>query len=370
VAEEAYAILVQCARLTGDAAFYEQLGNALTKFQQWPDLAPLAESHGLGPLLFHHVRQGGFSLPGEVRLQVQGLFLRHKVANEMRMAKLSEILAALAAAQIPALLLKGSALATTVYPQPGLRPMADLDLLVPPDDVVRAQEMVRRLGYQMPRPEQPSPDSPHHMPVATLATETMVVSVELHHRLGGRMRFPRGGSFDQLWRASRPLMIHGRPARALGPVDMLWHLQTHLLAERTKLIRLVDLVGYAEHVALEADWARIRREVPKALAALSVLQYVTPLSETLSRTAGIPRGKRPAGTELALHDWPPLPRQYWPGWSRREILRQTFFPSELSLRMYYGVASNRRIFWHRWLLHPLQILVWYFSRRLKFRGPQ
>jgi hypothetical protein len=54
---------------------------------------------------------------------------------------------ALRSAHIPALWLKGAVLARTVYSEPTLRPMSDLDVLVPYAQREQALEVVRHLGY-------------------------------------------------------------------------------------------------------------------------------------------------------------------------------------------------------------------------------
>jgi hypothetical protein len=55
-----------------------------------------------------------------------------EVAVEMmRAAELREVLTALARAGLPVLLLKGAALAHTLYPEPHLRERCDTDLLLP-----------------------------------------------------------------------------------------------------------------------------------------------------------------------------------------------------------------------------------------------
>ena len=45
-----------------------------------------------------------------------------------------------------------AALAHLVYPEPGLRPMGDLDLLIPAGKLPGALEALYRLGYQTPPP--------------------------------------------------------------------------------------------------------------------------------------------------------------------------------------------------------------------------
>ena len=61
----------------------------------------------------------------------------------------SQVDAALTKACIPALWLKGFALARTVYPNATLRPMGDLDVLVPYEQRELALNVVNSLGYHL-----------------------------------------------------------------------------------------------------------------------------------------------------------------------------------------------------------------------------
>ena len=126
----AYALLVRCAHLPGDAAAAQALAEKAAGFQEWDALIPLAESHSMSPLLYVHLQQIDAPLPPNVKLQLQGLYLRHKRANEIRLARLAEILAVLEAEHIPVMVLKGGVLASLIYTAPGLRPINDNYIMV------------------------------------------------------------------------------------------------------------------------------------------------------------------------------------------------------------------------------------------------
>lgn len=100
-----------------------------------------------------HARLSGYParlVPPEVCAALS----RQALVTQFRMARLEqrlrETLAALRAAGIDVILLKGAGLAATVYRSFAERPMADLDLLVRPEHGAEAWEVVRRTGW---RPE-------------------------------------------------------------------------------------------------------------------------------------------------------------------------------------------------------------------------
>ena len=68
-------------------------------------------------------------LPAAVREHLKASYYATAARNTLLFRELSRILAALAEAEIPVILLKGVDLAQTLYPDPALRLMGDLDLL-------------------------------------------------------------------------------------------------------------------------------------------------------------------------------------------------------------------------------------------------
>ncbi|HEY0154597.1 MAG TPA: nucleotidyltransferase family protein [Longimicrobium sp.] len=147
-------------------------------------LAPLALAHGLGPMLFAAVQDAGIAPAGTPWVPLAGY--ARDAATRYLLARVEQgrIEAALGAAGIEWVWLKGYALAHTVYPRPALRPMKDLDLLVPPERCDDAERAVLALGYR------PAADAPlmfrgggrvsHHLP--TLRSPSGLL-VEMHTSL-------------------------------------------------------------------------------------------------------------------------------------------------------------------------------------------
>lgn len=361
---DAYRLLVRCVHLPGNAQADEALANMAADFQMWDALVPLAEAHSMGPLLYTHLQRVDCAIPPSIKLQLQGLFLRHKRANDIRLTRLAEILALLDSAGIPVIVLKGGVLASLIYPAPGLRPMSDLDILVSPGQATAVQRLLQGIGFTDSLADDPTPPDHRHLPVIMQTTAEMAVSVEIHRALGGTPRFAEGDSFERLWETAVSYNFAGKAAHMLSHEDMLWHLYSHMISEHTRLIRIVDIVVFAEQFAHEIDWQRVGAQSPRVLAALSVLHFVMPLSAQLREVAGIANGAEPEGSDVVLQDWPPLPRHLWDGMSRRQIWQETFFPTEASLRLYYGIPVDQPILSHRWVRHPAQILAWYIQRRM------
>jgi len=310
-------------------------------------------------------------VPVAIHQQLQARAIQHSHANRVHGCVLAEILTTFQAAGIETLVLKGAALAHLVYPQPGLRPMRDMDLLVSQSQARLAQALLAELGFKALPPDDPLPAK--HLLAAKRWVEGLQVTVELHHNL-----YANGSpatALEALHPAALPLTIAGMTAQTLSYEAMLdhiyQHLRTNLLLDSPRLIWLADLVSLAEHFAAEIDWPRVN---PHARNALALCHWLTPLSKELLKTAALNPGRPPSGIGQEFQGWPRFSLAAQRPKGHTAILRDSFFPAEGWLRFYYGLppapstklrinpSTKLRIgpafWWSRWVRHPLHILGW------------
>lgn len=334
-----------------------------------PNLPILAENHGLAPLLYTHLRESEEPLPPQVKRELQALTLRHRQASRVRGRVLAEILSRFQAAGIQTLVLKGAALAHLLYPEPGLRPMRDIDLLVRREEAYLAQSLLAELGFDAPLPRgERLPNK--HLQAATLKTEGLSISVEIHHNLFSA-DFWASLEIDTLRRPPLPFNLNGLTAYTLGYEEMLWHLCCHagqIISQSVRLIWVVDVVGFAEHFMAEINWDLIRRDYPLVLSTLTQFHFLTPLSERLQRAAGLDIGRPPQGVGLDFQGWPRYPLAQQRHKSRRQIITDSFWPSEWWLGLYYGLRHKPALLWYRWVGHPLRIMGWIGQLMLERAG--
>jgi hypothetical protein len=119
-----------------------------------PDLAGDPETlgiaaftSGMGPLLGYWIEHGSITAAAPVA----ALFRLHLRHNRLRTDRLQREAAALATrmreADVEPTLLKGMHTAFAYFPEPGTRPMSDIDLLVPAERVAEAERVLRAAGY-------------------------------------------------------------------------------------------------------------------------------------------------------------------------------------------------------------------------------
>jgi hypothetical protein len=350
---DSYTLLTHAACLTCPPAALETLARAVDRFTAWDEIPAAAEHHSLAPLLATHLRAAEIDVPRPVMRQLQALTVRHRHASRVRTEVLGEILAALDAGGIAPLVLKGGALAYLLYPQPGLRPMRDLDLLVCRDEAERAEEVLSDTLGAEPDAHDEVPDT-HHI-VVGLQRDGLHVSVELHHTLYGVQLAEIEHTIPF------PVGTGGPTAHTLGYEEMMWHLCRHAMGhtnvfEAIRLIWVADVVGFAERFVDEIDWERIEREFPIARNVLDIFGTIVPLSATLRRMARLPADPRPP-LDLDFYGWPRASVA-----AQREtksllrIVQDTFLPPKGWLRLRYGLGPDASLVWHRGVRHPVHIL--------------
>ena len=145
------ALLVACARVRADEREAGQIRQRAAAGPDWNRVLDLAQGHGMRPLLSHHLNTVcPDAVPREVTGQLRA-FVRLNAARNLALTReLLALLSLLGAQDIQAVPYKGPVLAEATYGSLALREFRDLDILVRPQDAVRARALMIARGY---RPE-------------------------------------------------------------------------------------------------------------------------------------------------------------------------------------------------------------------------
>ncbi len=120
-----------------------------TSIDDWYRLFSTLNSHWILPLLYWQIAHAPqkFHPPPEIVDYLRIKFLKSKARSLMVDKQIKEILDAFNKNNIRVLVLKGVALARTVYTDSANRSGSDIDLLVLPNCVFRARSIMENLGY-------------------------------------------------------------------------------------------------------------------------------------------------------------------------------------------------------------------------------
>lgn len=198
---------------------------------QWLAVAAEAESAGLAPLLYVRLTErGADQVPAPARERLRQVYAATGLRYLLLQTAWGEVLAALQAAHIRVMVLKGAALLSQVYADPAIRPIRDLDLLITFDQFPQAQSLLRRLGFA-PQYVRPFTDRSGLCwnEQAFMRPGAPEAQVELHWALLDIPRYAPHLNLTTLWERGRPITVAGVATRGLGLEDSLLHLSAHHL---------------------------------------------------------------------------------------------------------------------------------------------
>jgi hypothetical protein len=239
-------------------------------------LARLGARHALEGFLLRALED--LESPGGAFLDAARAAALPAVAGNLRrMAELHRVLGVLQEAQVPALALKGPALAVQAYGDLSLRSYADVDVLVPP---TAAEESVRALteaGYTDRRARFGRPPSPRHWHDWGFTAPDGDTLVEVHWFLTSPRRFPAVDS-GEAWEATGNMRvaIGSRTVPALRPELLLPLLAIHGTSHSWGWLEFpASVAGLLERTGPELDWEavdeRVRRWRIRRITAVALL---------------------------------------------------------------------------------------------------
>jgi hypothetical protein len=205
----------------------------------WATLLDLAGQYRLGPLLHWQLARAHASLqlPSDVAAQLAGSHKRSTLRNLSLQRELLLLHRVLTQAGIPYVALKGAYLANHAYPQAALRPMRDLDILVPRALVLQAWQTLLDAGWLRIDLYQGTPDAAmlqnKHLP--PLRSASGLAIVELHARLFDQNPdAPEPADLSEspaFWARRIKAAVAGQSLTFESPTDLLLHLIVHAVHE-------------------------------------------------------------------------------------------------------------------------------------------
>ena len=203
------------------------------------------------------------------RARLNGAYRATWFRNQIGFDRAAAALRALHEAGIRTMLLKGAALTLAHYRDPGVRPMDDIDVLVPPDDHAHACAVLERAGWTI-LPETAVGFDPH----ATTLSNRDGWRLDLH-----RFALAQPVADDAFWAASLEIELPGVPTRTPCAADEFFHVVLH--GARWSVIPPVRWIADAVMVERTSetgiDWERVTAEAirrRKTVTLEAALEYL------------------------------------------------------------------------------------------------
>jgi hypothetical protein len=242
-------------------------------WKSWRAMVDFDEiDHGstrLLPLVYRNL--GAEAFDPEVAGRMKGIYRRSWSHNQMLFKRAAGALEALAEAGIETMVLKGASLSLLAYGSPGVRPMDDVDVLVPIERRADAVEAMRAAGWA---PEKADSEA----------------WAKVHHSMG--IDGPEGGNVDlhwfslwqpareePLWRGAVPLELSGVRTLAPCPADQLLLVCVHGTpwSPLPPFRWIADAATVIRSAGDDLDWDRLASEAERrqlTVSAAAALDYL------------------------------------------------------------------------------------------------
>lgn len=233
--------------------------------KKWTDLLTLLIPHKMLPLLYWKIGRLPKELrpPAPVMNKMREAFMTGRVHALQAERQLQVLLDAFSKAGVRVLVLKGPALARTVYPDPAIRTSQDIDLLVRPREFTKAREIISKNWYQC--------DSKifevledcyceeHFIPLRDSRNSRII---ELHwdiHRFFGYGHYKR---IEGLFFRAVTVKTAALCFETLHPIDALINAALHLIMTHSQSMRLIwiyDIALLAQNLCVPNDWEILQK---------------------------------------------------------------------------------------------------------------
>ena len=228
-------------------------------------------------------------VPGDVRDYFEAALALNDKRNEKILSTLARVAGLLNAIDIEPVLLKGAALLVEgIYPQPSMRILGDIDILIPKDRSAEACAALKAVGFET-KWSAVSPPTHHHLPML-LDPETGT-GVELHTDVISRS-VDAVIATDWFCEMARPVLFRGQRVRLPEPTRNAGHIIFHseifhglYTLNKVQLRHVMDLALLRARHEKAIDWGELDRRFSAADAGEVLATYLHLASELLGQAA-------------------------------------------------------------------------------------
>jgi hypothetical protein len=209
-------------------------GQLCRSLEDWKEFAGLAVKNGVAALVWQNISDMSLAacVPEPERKALEDIRFKTIARVSYITSVISEVVTALDEEGIKVLLLKGLALEHSVYGSRGLRQMSDADILVSPEEAIRARDRLAREGFVSDALKSKLYrhiilDIGNHLPMLRRGG----MSIDLHHRLFG----PEGtGLIIRAMQNPDTVSAAGREFYVLPPQTAFLGLVNHIFKHEIK----------------------------------------------------------------------------------------------------------------------------------------
>lgn len=228
----------------------------------WRKWQQAMDGHGLLPIIYNWLKDLPDSCvpPPPLMAAIQQAYLREAALVAVRHRQLKRLLEPLSEVVQPILVLKGAALAETVYADPALRPATDIDLLVRPEGYAEARRVLQDVGYRSRKGRRPSQADWAGEEEFIFQDELNSFMVDLHWTISPFAWPEQSQLLETLFTNADVVETDGQRMSVLATTDALVHAALHLIYANFENVRLIwvhDIHLLANVIEERGQWSEV-----------------------------------------------------------------------------------------------------------------
>ncbi len=265
-------LLLKASLFSGDAM--------LDAWEDWKRLVDFEKDvdHGslrLLPLLYYNLHRHQIDDP--LMLRLKGIYRKSWSRNQILFHKTAQLLSGLQGAGVQTIALKGIALSMLVYRNHAIRPMSDMDIMVPFTQAEASIQVLKANGYHMCKPHLEHFYLTYGRSIAFVSDEGDELDLHWHP-----MHEARDGDVDNdFWDHAIPITVGGVSCLSMCAADNLLHTIVHgLRCNDMPPIRWVpDAVMLTGMKEQEVNWSRLLEKTGKYHVSIQVREALHYLND-------------------------------------------------------------------------------------------
>ncbi|MFH1783020.1 MAG: nucleotidyltransferase family protein [Candidatus Omnitrophota bacterium] len=260
-------LIFLCAQIKTTTAQIDEIKEVLAHNLSWEHVIAVSSKHGVSPFLYYNLKKTDLSnlISKDIFGRLKNIYYLNLARNLKLLNEVYILIYSLRKNGIDVIPLKGACLLETVYKDPGLRRIADIDILVKEKDLDKLRENMPNEYIEWECAD--LTQKKKHTNFTRSITKFLKLHLDVHTNISN-LSMPRPHKIDiPLWDRAEIYDINGKDIYFLSKEDtflnLAIHLRRHTRVATLKLKYLQDIAELLKAYGKDFDWRYILRMAKK-----------------------------------------------------------------------------------------------------------
>ena len=256
-------LILLCCRLDINESLRKEIASSFKSSLDWKKIKKLAFHHNITPILYSNLKKLNHEnlIPAQIFQEMKGVYLNTLYKNTLIEKEMSNLLGKAAAQGIEPIVLKGFAFLLTLYQDPALRTMVDVDILIKKDDLPKVCGIFQQLDYQSW--DQNLSPYVYQANFSKKISGQRYLAVDVHWELLAAR--PYKVQLPDIWQRVQRINLRGQIVACLSTEDAFLvsalHIRKHL--RELQLNYIVDIAELLKKSQANFDWLYVEKIASK-----------------------------------------------------------------------------------------------------------